>query len=222
MSEGSDFDHLLQTILTKAMALCHADGGSFYLRTAEDGLMLVTAKNNFVNFDSGGTIGSLIPFAHQPLFVEGKPNRRSIAAYVAATGITVNLPDVYEDSTCDSSVIRKFDAEYKYRTTSVLAVPLKRNDGHVVGVLQFLNALDPGSNAIIPFDTGIQRLMESLSTLAATTLKACEREQDLRKEISELKIEIDEMKRDKEVQEIADSGFFSSVLSKVDEFRKGK
>ncbi len=69
-------------------------------------------------------------------------NEKSIAGYVASTGETLSIDDVYKlgdnhpyhfDST--------FDKKSKYETHSMLTFPLKDLSGEVLGVLQMINAL---------------------------------------------------------------------------------
>jgi GAF domain-containing protein len=154
------------------------------------------------------------------IFVDGQPNRSSGSAYAAATGAALNIPDVYENKEFDFSLTRNYDKKNKYRSTSMLAIPLKNKDDYVIGVIQFINATNTDTGEIIPFDPGIQYLMERMSSLAAATMEAYRREQGLRREIQELRIEIDELKRDQEVAEITETQFFQDILDKAEEFRK--
>jgi len=93
----------------------------------------------------------------------------------------------------------------------VLAIPLKNNEGYVLGVLELLNAKDPESGAPVAFDANLQQMMESYSSLAVAALEAYIREQSLRQEIQQLRIEIDEAKRQQQVSEIVDTDFFQDL-----------
>ena len=103
---------------------------------------------------------------------------------------------------------------------SFLTIPLKNSAGSVLGVLQLLNAQDPDSGTVIPFDNNLQQMMESLSSLAVAALEAYIREQGLRREIQKLRIEIDEGKRQKQVSEIVDSDFFAGLKAKARKMRE--
>jgi hypothetical protein len=50
--------------------------------------------------------------------------------------------------------------------------------------------------------------------------KVYRREQNLRKEVEQLKIQIDENRRKKQVEEIVESEFFQSLREKATEMRK--
>jgi hypothetical protein len=58
-------------------------------------------------------------------------------------------------------------------------------------------------------------MMESYSMLAVAALEAYMREQSLQQQIQQLKIEIDEVKRQKQVSEIVDTDFFQDIQSRA-------
>jgi hypothetical protein len=93
----------------------------------------------------GGSSGNAVPFYPIPLHgPDGKPNYTMIAAYAALTHKTVNVADAYTEEGFDFSGTRNFDKRTGYRSTSFLTVPMKNHDGDIIGVLQLLNATDPG------------------------------------------------------------------------------
>jgi len=70
-------------------------------------------------------------------------NNKSIAGYVANTGITVNIVDAYRiDGYQPYSFDKHFDETTGYRTQSVLTVPIKISGNKVIGVIQLINALN--------------------------------------------------------------------------------
>ncbi len=93
----------------------------------------------------------------------------------------------------------------------MLAIPLKNTAGRVLGVLELLDAKDPEGGRPGPFDHNLQQMMESFSSLAVAALEAYIREQSLRQQIQQLRIEIDEAKRHQQVSEIVDSDFFQDL-----------
>jgi hypothetical protein len=62
-------------------------------------------------------------------------------------------------------------------------------------------------------------MMESFSSLAVAALESYIREQSLRQEIQQLRIEIDENKRQEQVNEIVDSDFFQDLRAKARNLR---
>jgi GAF domain-containing protein len=96
------------------------------------------------------------------------------------------------------------------------------NAGVVLGVLELLDARDPEGARPIPFDHNLQQMMESFSSLAVAALEAYIREQSLRQEIRQLRIEIDEVKRQQQVSEIVESDFFQDLQARARAMRGRK
>jgi len=65
-------------------------------------------------------------------------------------------------------------------------------------------------------------MMESFSSLAVAALEAYIREQSLRQEIRQLRIEIDEVKRQQQVSEIVESDFFQDLQARARAMRGRK
>ena len=107
-----------------------------------------------------------------------------------------------------------------YQAISHLTIPLKNSQEHVIGVLQLVNAKEQESGQVIPFDQNLQRMMESFSSLAVAALEAYIREQRLKQEIQQLRIEIDEVKRQQQVAEITETDFFQDLKNKAEEIRR--
>ncbi len=134
----------------------------------------------------------------------------SIPAHVALNGRTLNL-DLAHEEVAPGYELALETSESGERPHSVLAIPLRNNDGCVLGVLELLDARDPESGEPAAFDANLQQMMESYSSLAVAALEAYIREQSLRQEIQQLRIEIDEAKRQQQVSEIVDSDFFQDL-----------
>ena len=208
-----DFLHMLETILAEAKALCHADGGTLYLRTEDDLLRFVIVRNDSLGIALGGASGVAVPFAPLPLFepASGRPNQSNVATCAAHTGRCVNVADAYAARGFEFSGTRAFDRQSGYRSRSFLTVPLKSQSGRVIGVLQLLNALDPASGAVVAFAPELEPIVEALCTLAAAALEVYQREEALHRQIRDLHIQIDEVKRTRQVAAIADSEYFREL-----------
>jgi HD-GYP domain-containing protein (c-di-GMP phosphodiesterase class II) len=170
LSQERDIHKLLETILLAAKKLTHADGGTLY-RVVDGKLKFEIVRNDSLSIAMGGTSGNEVPFYPIPLAdKDGKPNYTMIAAYAALTQKTVNIPDAYMEEGFDFSGTRNFDKRTGYRSQSFLTVPMKNHEGDIIGVLQLLNAMDPGSRTVIAFSEEDQRLAESLASQAAIAL----------------------------------------------------
>jgi hypothetical protein len=217
-----DFQALLEQILLEAKALCRADGGTLYLRTESDELRFVIMRNDSLGIALGGSGGPPIPYPPLPMRdpVSGEPNERNIATYAALSGESVNIADAYAAEGFEFSGTIAFDQQTGYRSTSFLTVPLRNAHNRVIGVLQLLNAQDPASGQVVPFDPGLVPVVESLSTLAAAALEVYAREDRLRQEIRVLNVQIDEAKRARQVAEIADTDYFQVLQQKARQLRE--
>ena len=213
---------LLEKILSEARSFCNADAGTLYLRTQENQLKFVLVHNNSKQIRLGGASGAVVPFPPIPMYdqVTGAPHLRNVAANAAITGKTINIPDARQSPDFDFAGLNMLDDSDNHYAQSFLTIPLKNSAGSVLGVLQLLNAQDPDSGTVIPFDDNLQQMMESLSSLAVAALEAYIREQGLRREIQKLRIEIDEGKRQKQVSEIVDSDFFAGLKAKARKMRE--
>jgi CHASE3 domain sensor protein/GAF domain-containing protein len=221
LSSEKDFNRLLEKILSEARAFCNADAGSLYLRTQDNCLKFVLVHNDSQKIVLGGASGGVVPFAPIPLYdeVTGAPRLRNVAANAAINGRSINIPDARTSHDFDFEGLNQLDDSDNHYARSFLTIPLKNSADDVLGVLQLLNAQDPDSKAIIPFDDNLQQMVESLSSLAVAALEAYIREQGLRREIQQLRIEIDEAKRQKQVSEIVDTDFFVGLKTKARKLR---
>nr|WP_246423489.1 HD domain-containing phosphohydrolase [Roseospira goensis] len=164
---------LVETALRAASDLCHTDGGTLYLLNEEaDRLDFAIMLNASLAIHLGGEEGEEIPFAPLPLHhPDGAPNHANLATHAALTGETVNIPDVYDSAAFDFTGPRAFDAAHGYRTTSVLAVPLRNRRGDVTGVLQLINATDRDTGTVRPFNAADAGVAQSLAAQAGVALE---------------------------------------------------
>ena len=171
LSTESNFDRLTERILMEAKQICNADAGTLYIRTHDDNLRFAIAITESLGVHVGGTSGRPIAFSPLPMYnrATGEPNHHNVATYVALTGKSINIPDVYEADGFDFASTKIFDKQNNYRTVSSLTVPLKDNKGEVIGVLQLINARDEGAK-IAAFDEYNRLVVESLSSQAAIVM----------------------------------------------------
>ncbi len=172
LSKERDIARLLESIVLAAKTITHADGGTLY-RMSEDGkaLRFEILRTDSLEIAMGGTSGNPIDFPDLPLFTEqGANNDSLVAAYSAIHKQTVNIADAYTAESFDFSGTRRFDERTNYRSQSFLSVPLKDQDGEVLGVLQLINAKHPEHGTVVSFSSADQSLAESLASQAAIAI----------------------------------------------------
>ncbi len=104
----------------------------------------------------------------------GEPNYHNVSTYVAITGHSVNIPDIYHAQDFDFSGAMEFDKRTGYQSISNLTVPLKNHLGEVMGVIQLFNAQIAGTKQVVPFNAYQQLVVESLASQAAVSLNTQE------------------------------------------------
>ena len=214
-----NFDRILETVVVEAQALTKADGGTLYLLEDEKYLKFVIMRNTSLGIAMGGTSQNKITFNPVNLYNEdGSENRHNVASYSALMRERVNIADAYEAKGFDFSGTKAFDKSTGYRSKSFLTYPLEDVTGKIIGVLQLINAKDWQTGEIIPFEE--DSVLEALVSLATAALAGYIREEELRQEIAQLRIEIDETRRATQVAEITDTNYFKHLQNKAKELRE--
>ncbi|WP_129626756.1 alpha/beta fold hydrolase [Candidatus Oscillochloris fontis] len=222
LSTEKDFNHLLERIVTEAQKLCNADGATLYLRTEDEKLRFMIVRTRSLNIAMGGVSGKDIPYPPLRLYDEhsGQAQRNYVVVETTLSGEPIQIPDAYGAVDFDLSGTHDFDRRTGYRSISMLSMPLKDGSGYVIGVLQLINAQDE-HGVVIAFDEIAVQMVQSLGRLAAAALTAYTREQQLRQEINELRIEIDQVKKQREVEQITQSSYFGQLQSRAQQLRGG-
>jgi GAF domain-containing protein len=219
LSTEKDFNRLLEKMLLEAKSFCRADTGVLYMITPKEELEFVIARSDSLNLALGGTTGNKLNYAALPMKINDEPNYSNLVARVALDGGTVNASEFTSSGRELWGEDERNQIWRDYSINSLLAIPLKNSAEQVLGVLQLINPQDAETSRIISFDLNLQQMMESFSSLAVAALEAFAREQKLKQEIQQLKIEIDQAKRQKQVSEIVESDFFKDLTLRAKDMR---
>ncbi|MFW5781748.1 MAG: HD domain-containing phosphohydrolase [Candidatus Muiribacteriaceae bacterium] len=158
-----DLDTLLDRILHEARLLTNADAGSIYL--VEDDKLNFTYVQNDTLFK--GDTASKYFYSDKKMPV----NQESIAGYAAYNGKTVMIDDAYNiDDSVPYTFNTSFDISADYKTTSIMATPLKTAASKIVGVLQIINSKDKDGNSV-PFTEEHRVYLEYFGTNAAVAIE---------------------------------------------------
>ncbi|MFL5353349.1 sigma 54-interacting transcriptional regulator [Archangium sp.] len=128
-----DLDAFLQTLMDRIAVTMQADRGTLWLLDAARGELFSRAAH--------------LPEVSQIRVKLGQ----GVAGYVAEHGEPVNMPD----SRGESRFFADIDRMTGYRTSTILAVPLRDSSGALYGVLQVLNRRGGGRFT----DDDVERLM---------------------------------------------------------------
>ncbi len=170
LSGERDLDQLLYLIVSEAKTICRAEMGILYLRIENDQLQPVILINDSLGLDWIGAEQQSHPLTTLSLQNGQVTPNQNIAAKVALTEQSTNIPNVYEYKDISSTTpLPQFDVAYNYQSKSCLTVPLKSHE--VMGVLQLINAYDPNLQEVVPFTLYHQQVMESLAAQAAVAMQ---------------------------------------------------
>ncbi len=171
MGAERDTALLMETILAGAREIANAEGGTLYLRDADDILRFEIVHNDRLGIRQGGTGAPPPSLPGVALFgPDGQPNRNNVVSLAVHEQKAVAIDDAYAAEGFDFSGTRSFDARTGYRSQSFLTVPLKPHGGEVIGAVQLINARSPEGRGPIPFSPEVQRFVEALAGQAATAL----------------------------------------------------
>jgi HD-GYP domain-containing protein (c-di-GMP phosphodiesterase class II) len=170
LSAEKDSDRLQTFILTTMRELTHADGASLWLRTKEeDGeskLFLASSQNDSI--DKNTYSAFKVPV-----------DEKTVVGYTVSTGKSQLYEDAYNPPAGKPPGGKSFDAQFGYRTKSMLTVPMRDYKNDVVGAVQLINAkknfetrltVDNVSTEVINFHPEDVEMIESIASQAAVAL----------------------------------------------------
>lgn len=161
LTSETDPDQLFNLIINKIIEFAQCDGCSLFLREHDPDRLIFQASRTLSLEKKNPDY--LQDFQARPVKLE----RRSLAGYTALTGNIINIPDCYAISgQVEYEFNRSYDAVSKYKTVSMLSVPMKLSDGTIVGVIQLINKLDDNGD-IIPFPREVTDIISSIASQAA-------------------------------------------------------
>lgn len=143
---------LLDRILQKSRMLSRAEAGTIFIlhkRAAKAWLEPMHIQND------------VIRVKRSTFTVPVGPG--TIAGYVAHSGRTVMISDVYRIPKNRPYRFNPANELPGYRTRSMICFPLMNYGGDVIGVVQLINARQPRKKTPIPFDSSIRELVAAVS-----------------------------------------------------------
>lgn len=169
LSAERDINKFFNLILDEAINYTNADAGSIY--TISDDLSKLDFKivcTRSKNLKLG--VADTAKWPSVPLFdKDNKPLYKNFVSYVANSGKTAVIEDVYNQNFFDNAGTKKYDSGNDYHSQSMIGIPLKNHEDDVLGVIQLINALDENDH-IIPFSTACESMLSSLASQAAIAL----------------------------------------------------
>ncbi|MEK7467145.1 MAG: HD domain-containing phosphohydrolase [Planctomycetota bacterium] len=164
LSSERNVNSLLDLILAHARNFTSAEAGTLFTREGDKLRFQVTQNDVLSERLGSGNTGRFLRDQTVPI------TKTSLSGYTATTGEVLNIPDAYAiPSTAEYHFKDEYDRKNNYRTRSLLVVPMKKQNGEVIGVLQLINARD-AKGQIVEFHGDLERLVLSLASQAAVAL----------------------------------------------------
>jgi len=169
LSAEKDIDRLQSFILTTMRQLTHADGASLWLRMDDEGapkLFLASSQNHSIDKDTYSAFK--VPV-----------DEKTVVGYTVSTGKSQLYDDAYHPPPGKPMGGKSFDAQFGYRTKSMLTVPMRDYNNDVVGAVQLINAKrdfetrltnDNVATEVTSFRTEDVEMIESIASQAAVAL----------------------------------------------------
>jgi HD-GYP domain-containing protein (c-di-GMP phosphodiesterase class II) len=169
LSAERDIRKLQHLILTTMRQLTNADGASLWLKTVgekgEPTLFLSASENT--------SIDNTYQAFQVPV------NEKSVVGYTVSVGTPQIYDDAYNPPPGKPQGGKGFDAQFGYRTKSMLTVPMRNYDNEVVGAIQLINAkrnyetrltVDTVEREVVSFRPDDLEMIESIASQAAVAL----------------------------------------------------
>ncbi len=168
LSAERDIGKLQEFILTTMRQLTNADGASLWLKTVDDGdakLFLASSQNN--------SIDNTYQAFKVPV------DEKSVVGYTVTMGSSQIYDDAYNPPQGKPQGGKGFDAQYGYRTKSMLTVPMRNYNNEVVGAVQLINAkrrfetkltVDTVEQEVVSFRPEDLEMIESIASQAAVAI----------------------------------------------------
>src|SRR5258705_1155388 len=169
LSAEKDIAKLQHFILMTMRQLTNADGASLWLKTVgdHDEPMLFLASSQNTSIDN----------TYQAFKVP--VDERSVVGYTVSVGSSQIYDDAYHPPPGRPQGGKGFDAQFGYRTKSMLTVPMRNYNHEVVGAIQLINAkrsfethlsVDTVKDEVVSFRPEDLEMIESIASQAAVAL----------------------------------------------------
>jgi len=169
LSAERDINKLQHLILTTMRQLTNADGASLWLKTVghegQPMLFLASSENT--------SISNTYQAFQVPV------NEKSVVGYTVSVGTSQIYDDAYNPPPGKPQGGKGFDAQFGYRTKSMLTVPMRNYNDDVIGAIQLINAkrryetrltVETVEKEVVSFRPEDLEMIESIASQAAVAI----------------------------------------------------
>jgi HD-GYP domain-containing protein (c-di-GMP phosphodiesterase class II) len=160
---------LLTRVLQKSRLLTGAEAGTIFLVRRKRGRALLEAVNTQNDRVRVRPADFVVPV-----------DNKTISGYVALTGETVMIDDVYSISPDAPYSFNPANEARHYQTHSMLCFPLKNYTNQVIGVAQLINRIKPHTGEVIPFDPHMAAVVAPVARVVGASIERADMLEQIR------------------------------------------
>lgn len=202
----SDLDVLLHEILKQTRHLLGAEAGTIYINS-RDYLKFHVFQNDALSYED------IYRFYHA--FKDFKfpltQHERYLAVDAFLTKKIIVVDDVYNNTDYDFIGIKEFDAKFKYKTNTIITVPLLHPiEGKVLGVVQLLNKKE--NNQCTKFNEKDKEILSMFSSFISLSISKAQSDVKKLQELNDKLKESNEILENKIEEQISSNQNKSEII----------
>ncbi len=167
--KNNESNTFIAKTMDAAAEIAGADGCFFFNITSGHFMNLIYSKINSINTSFLGTSNMrMFPSVFLPK-IKDKKNKTPAEACAINKEI-INSSNIFNEPNIEASFLKKFDEENNYTTVSALVFPLFDSRNNVIGVAQFINAMN-SRGKISNFSSDAQTKIMAICQIIAIILE---------------------------------------------------
>ena len=168
IANQKDRFQIIDKFMQLAQQACNSDGVTYYTISDDNFLRLVYSHSRSLKIHK---IGSDNKYYTQPTYLpdQKKNAKKTIIITSALNKEIINTSNIYSDD-YDNDIYLKWDEDLDYKTVSMLVIPIFDSRKRIIGIAQFINALDINGHPIA-FTSKSQEKAQSICNLMVPYLE---------------------------------------------------
>lgn len=164
----TDSIQIIDKFMRLAQQACNSDGVTYYTISNDNFLRLVYSHSRSLKIHK---LGSDNKYYTSPTYLpdQKKNPKKTIIITSALNQEIINTANIYNDD-YDNDIYLKWDEDMNYKTVSMLVIPLFDSRKRLIGIAQFINAMDITGRPIA-FTNKSQEKAQSICRLLAPYLE---------------------------------------------------
>lgn len=164
----TDSIQIIDKFMRLAQKACNSDGVTYYTISNDNFLRLVYSHSRSLKIHK---LGSDNKYYTSPTYLpdQKKNPKKTIIITSALNQEIINTANIYNDD-YDNDIYLKWDEDMSYKTVSMLVIPLFDSRKRLIGIAQFINAMDINGRPIA-FTNKSQEKAQSICRLLAPYLE---------------------------------------------------